>query len=135
MLLPLSKPNLFGFDEEANLVLKGARCRCGHIFFPPQPHGCERCGHAVSHPVPLRGCGTLVASAAVHIHSRPGRVAPFTAGTIRLADGPIVRALMHGKQEDMSPGRPVTAMLVPIEPGDKQVLDLRFVAARGAISA
>jgi len=129
----LSKPDLFGFDEKASLVLLGNRCLCGYVFFPPQAYGCQRCGGTDLMSAPLRGTGTLLASALVHVHARPGRIAPFTIGTIRLDDGPILRALLYPQQDERRPGIPMAATLVPLHPAEKggAMLDLCFEAVSG----
>ena len=128
----LLKPLLYGPDPVADrdaVVLYGGRCTCGHVFFPLQRYGCERCGRAGADltAVPLKGCGTLVASVTVHMHARPERKAPFTVGSIRLDDGPALRALLAGSVKDLKPGCRMVARLLPAEP-DTDVLDLRFEA-------
>lgn len=82
---------------------------------------------------PLRGTGTLLASALVHVHARPGRTAPFTIGTIRLDDGPILRALLSPQQDEWRPSTPLAATLVSLHPAEEggAMLDLRFEAVSG----
>jgi uncharacterized OB-fold protein len=132
-LAKLLKPDLYALEDDGNVILKGARCRCGYTFFPPQHYGCEKCGSTGAAPATLRGRGKLVASAMVHIHSRPGREAPFVIGTIKLVDGPVVRALLAGSLDGLCPGTAMTAILTSISSEDgKERLDLRFATDPGA---
>jgi hypothetical protein len=62
------------------------------------------------------------------MHARPERVAPFTIGTIKLDDGPVVRALLTGTVDDLAPGCRMIATLTPVGTTDG-ARDLRFVAA------
>ncbi len=129
----LLKPELYGADahDGGTVVLHGGRCTCGHVFFPMQRYGCEKCGRDGDDlkPVALKGRGVLAASVTVHMHARPERKAPFTIGTVRLDEGPVVRAVLTGPVADLVPGRLVVATLMPV--GDaNDALDLRFMAAR-----
>lgn len=118
----LLKPDLYTETP----TLKGGRCVCGNIFFPMQNYGCEACGRFgdALQPAELKGLGTLVASATVHLHNGKGREAPFTVVTVRLADGPTVRTLLDGApNSELPPGTPMKATLA----GDPA--DLRFAPA------
>lgn len=77
-------------------ALIGGRCTCGHIFFPMQTYGCEKCGRHGEHlqTIPLSGRGRLHTFAQVHLHARPEPRTPFTVVSIALDDGPIIRALL-----------------------------------------
>src|SRR6185437_395144 len=94
----LLKPALYraeGTDAvPAHPALLGGACACGYLFFPLQRYGCEKCGGLEIEPRALSGAGSLLASARVHLHAGKGREAPFTVGSVRLDDGPIVRTLI-----------------------------------------
>lgn len=129
----LLKQELYGTDgaRDGAVVLHGGRCTCGHVFFPMQRYGCEKCGRdgADLKPVALKGRGVLAAAVTVHMHARPERKAPFTIGTVRLEEGPVLRALLTGPVADLAPGMPMVATLVPVAEANG-ALDLRFMAAR-----
>jgi uncharacterized OB-fold protein len=129
----LLKPDLYAADASKAdaAVLRGGRCTCGHVFFPMQRYGCEKCGRAGDdlQPVDLKGEGVLAASVTVHMHARPERIAPFTIGTIKLDDGPVLRALLTGSVDNLAPGCRMIATLTPVDSADG-LLDLRFIAAR-----
>jgi uncharacterized OB-fold protein len=128
--LPLLKPALYARGDDGSPVLLGGRCECGHVFFPMQTFGCERCGKfgAALQPLALRSRGRLRAAATVHVHADPARSAPFVIGTIALDDGPLIRTLLlSSSAEDHAPGARVAAVLVPVEiDNGQQALDLRF---------
>jgi len=126
------KPELYALADDGSVFLKGSRCLCGRTFFPVQHYGCEGCGRTDAAPATLRGRGKLAASAVVHIHSRPGRKAPFAVCTVKLEDGPVVRALLAGSPDGLCPGTTMTAILtsVSLEDGDER-LDVRFAADMG----
>jgi uncharacterized OB-fold protein len=117
-------------------ALCGGRCTaCGFTFFPMQTFGCERCGDVASlSPTLLSGRGQLVNAVKVHLHTGPGRVAPFWVGSIVTDDGAFVRAVLDpGGRERLSAGDIVVSRLV--ESGADGESDLHFVpeseAARG----
>jgi uncharacterized OB-fold protein len=130
MTTSLLKPELYSEDRSGDddVVLNGGRCGCGHVFFPFQAYGCERCGSTELTSMRMRGRGTLVASVTVHMHARPERKAPFSVASIRLDDGPVLRALLTGPIEGLKPGCPVVARLVAS--GPEGARDLRFEAKR-----
>jgi len=113
--------------------LKGGRCRCGHVFFPMQAYGCERCG---SHgdaltPCELSASGTLLAEATVHLHADKNRPAPFTIVKVALDDGPVIRTLLADDSAPVTPGQRMTGRLVAVGQSEsgETVLDLRFSRA------
>ena len=129
----LLKPGLYrreGSPARPDLpALLGGACACGHVFFPLQTYGCERCGGTDLQPRALSGAGELLASARVHLHAGKGREAPFTVGAIRLEDGPIIRTLIEGDETRLRPGAAMAAVLAPAADPDGAVrLDLRFTA-------
>jgi uncharacterized OB-fold protein len=127
--LPLLKPALYARGEPTPVLL-GGRCVCGHVFFPMQAFGCERCGQfgEALQPTPLRGHGRLRAAATVHVHADEKRPTPFTVGTIALDDGPIIRTLLLDAPPDhAAPGTEVEALFVEVDTADGgKALDLRF---------
>lgn len=127
------KPTLYTADECGTPVLFARRCECGHICFPPQDYGCEKCGApgAALRPRKLAGRGVLRSWATVHMHAKPYPKAPFVVGKIRLEDGPVVRALLKVDDESgLRIGMPVKAIWVPVR-GDatEDVVDLWFEPA------
>jgi uncharacterized OB-fold protein len=128
----LLKPTLYrraGAAERPDApALLGGVCACGHVSFPLQAYGCERCGGTDVQPRALAGAGRLLASARVHLHAGKGREAPFTVGSIRLQDGPIIRTLIDGDHARLRPGVAMVATLAEVTDTDgAQRLDLRFV--------
>ncbi len=119
MTIDLFKPALYRAEGTPDVpdhpALLGGACRCGHVFFPWQTYGCERCGghgDALT-PLALGGRGTVESSAAVHLHASPDRPTPFTIAAVRLDAGPVVRTL--ALQPDSG---------APLKPGDRVVTTL-----------
>ena len=135
MATPLKKPQLYspapGYEAQAAspATLRGVKCACGHVAFPPQQYGCERCGRHGSdlQEVQLSGQGRLLALSTVHMHAAAYPVAPFTVVEVELDHGVVTRGLLaEGQPTDLKPGVAVQSILQtePAEGGD--VLDLRF---------
>ncbi len=130
----LLKPGLYDAKGTAalpgNPSLLGGRCNCGHVFFPMQNYGCEKCGASADHLKPhrLAGSGKILALATVHLHAGKGRQAPFTVATIALDDGPTVRTLLdQASERDAKPGLAVVTKLIDVPREDgPALLDLRF---------
>jgi hypothetical protein len=127
----LLKPTLYRSEGTADAptrpALLGGICDNGHLCFPLQHYGCERCGSVDLQPRPLAGVGRLLASARVHLHPGKGREAPFTVGSIQLDDGPIVRTLIVTDETSLGPGARMATTLVPVvEVDGRECLDLRF---------
>ena len=130
---PLLKPGLYRAEGREALpdhpALLGGACACGYVFFPLQHYGCERCGSLELSPRALSGAGRLLASARVHLHAGKGREAPFTVGSIKLDDGPIVRTLIEDAGGALHPGERMVTTLAPVADADGAPrLDLRFIA-------
>ena len=129
------KPDLYSQPDSGTApLLHGGRCRCGHVFFPMQAYGCEKCGaigDALS-PAALPARGTLVASARVLLHARKDREPPFVVVSVRLDDGPVVRTLLAGDSQETLPiGASMAGRLAEVgrsEAGEPLV-DLRFALA------
>lgn len=108
-------------------ALLGGACACGHVFFPMQTYGCEKCGSLEVAARPLAGAGQLLATARVHLHAGKGREAPFTIGSVQLDDGPIVRTLLMESAAPPRPGQRVVTVLSPATTLEGEArLDLRF---------
>lgn len=124
----LYKPSLYQTHEHDLPTLIGRECQCGHVYFPPQDYGCEKCGAsgAALKPRMLQGQGTLVSWATVHMHAKPYPKAPFVVGKIALNEGPVMRALLKVDDESgLQAGMPVVAVMVPVD--EKQdLVDLWF---------
>lgn len=112
-------------------ALKGARCACGHVFFPRKTYGCEKCGRRPDEiePVELTGRGRLLAFAKVHRSALEQLLAPYMVGTILLDDGCAVRALLADVDEqDLQHGQTVYTKLVAIGEDEqgRTIVDVRF---------
>jgi uncharacterized OB-fold protein len=127
----LLKPTLYRSEGTADAptrpALLGGVCNNGHVCFPLQHYGCERCGSVDLQPRPLAGVGRLLASARVHLHPGKGREAPFTVGSIELDDGPIVRTLIVSGDAPLVAGARMATLLAPaVDAEGRECLDLRF---------
>lgn len=136
MATPLKKPQLYrpaeGHDARAGspASLNAVRCTCGHVAFPPQHYGCERCGRSGSdlREEALSGQGRLLASSTVHMHAAAHPVAPFTVVEVELDHGVVTRGLLaENPSTDLKPGTRVHSILQAEPAEDGEVLDLRFV--------
>ncbi len=129
-MVELLKPALYRAEGTEAVphrpALIGGACRCGHVFFPLQTYGCEKCGSTDIAPKALSGAGYLIASARVHLHMGKGREAPFTVGSIQLDDGPIARTLLADSRETVKVGQRVTTTFVSVGETGSERLDLRF---------
>ncbi len=107
-------------------ALLGGRCSCGHVFFPMQWFGCEKCGRHDSDlsQIKLSGRGMLRAYAQVHLHARPSPRVPFTVLEIELDDGPIIRALFdQPTAAGLRKGEPMVSTIAQY--GEVEVLRFR----------
>lgn len=127
----LLKPTLYSKNTDDAFdppFLLGRACSCGHVFFPPQDFGCEKCGNTgmAIKPLRLEGTGHLLSWATVHMHARDYPKAPFVVGKVALDGGPVIRALLRvGSEAGLRAQTRVNAVLVPV--GDEQGhLDLWF---------
>ena len=128
------KNDLYGEDEVTGRVfLVGGKCACGHLCFPYQNFGCERCGALHVERVRLPAEGVLRASARVHRH-RGEREAPFVVGSIVLDAGPLVRTLLACSSEDLPPRpgvRVAGCFREAKDAANETVRDLRFRVVSG----
>lgn len=134
MAAELLKPTLYAQEgstaDPRHPAILGGECTCGYVFFPMQKFGCERCGSTDLKSRALAGRGKLIASARVHLHVGKHRTAPFTVGSIRLDDGPIVRTLLIEDDRPFHPGDAVVTSLIEVRDAEGEVKrDLRFVRA------
>ena len=134
MTSELLKPALYASEgtaaDPAHPSILGGACPCGYVFFPMQHFGCERCGSTEVKARALSGRGKLIASARVHLHAGKHRTAPFTVGSIKLDDGPIVRTLLIDDDKPFHPGDSVVTALVEIRDAEGNARhDLRFARA------
>ena len=128
--------NLISAGEDGPPRLAGGRCRaCGYVFFPLQRYGCERCGShgdAIA-PEALPAEGIVESAAMVHLHAAPERPVPFVVVSVRLDNGPAVRALIDGAHEP-EPGTRVTGGFATGAGGNADKA-FRFVATEGKVWA
>lgn len=126
------EPTLFTAPEAPDVpALKGVRCSCGYVFFPPQDYGCEKCGAEPSEftPVELAGRGTLQGFATVHRQKFGDMETPFTVGSILLEEGVAIMGLLTCRTDQgLAIGQPAQAALVEMKK-DKEgnsIVDCRF---------
>jgi len=132
MSAELVHPDLYAARAGGTVNLLGMTCRrCGHVAFPRQHNGCERCG--ATDPdlsdEELVCRGTLVSYATVHMHQAKTIAAPFVIGEVKLDRGPTLRATMaEATDAALHIGARVVGTLVPApSSGDTPPkLELRF---------
>jgi uncharacterized OB-fold protein len=93
----LVHPDLYVARAGGRVNLLGMTCRqCGHVAFPRQRNGCEKCGATDTDLTDeeLVCRGTLVSYATVHMHQAKTIAAPFVIGEVKLDRGPTLRATM-----------------------------------------
>lgn len=93
----LVHPDLYAARAGGMVNLLGMTCgRCGHVAFPRQRNGCEKCGATDADLTndELVCRGTLVSYATVHMHQAKTIAAPFVIGEVKLDRGPTLRATM-----------------------------------------
>lgn len=125
----LLRPECYDLDENSRPVLKAVRCGCGHIAFPFQTFGCERCGaFAGFEKVGLPALGTIAACAVVHMPSADGLSTPFAVAVVRLRSGVAIRSLLADL--DAQPGDTVEGIMVGVSAERPEpTVDLRFQRA------
>lgn len=122
----IKKPTLVMAEEGSSPKLRARRCACGHVFFPPQPYGCERCGQPGSaqseHPVDARGVLTAVAT--VHVHTK--RKVPYGIGRVTLDAGPAIDVCLVDEAA-LAVGQRVSGRLVAVpDASGAEALDCLF---------
>jgi uncharacterized OB-fold protein len=133
------RPTLFTAPEDPATppALRCGRCDCGHVFFPPQQLGCERCGaHGDAlEVVEVAARGVLQACAASHREPRADARGPRVLGTIVLDAGPALEADLDVSGPELPrPGQRVAGRLVEVERDDegRSVVDCQFAPEAGA---
>ena len=112
-------------------ALRGGRCSCGHVFFPPQQMGCDVCGasgDAIA-IVDLTAAGVLQTFATAHRQTRPDGGAPLIVGAVALDDGPVVEVVLDTEDESgLRVGQRVAGRLVEVGEDDdgRAVVDCFF---------
>lgn len=113
--------------------LRGAECSaCGRVSVPADSYGCQQCGADESSVLErtLTGSGNLIDFVTVHQQLHPERPAPCVVATIRLAEGPLVTAVIDEQEEDLFHAAPVQAALCNIGSVEAPKPEWRFVLAR-----
>lgn len=125
-------PDLYVGGADDTVDLLAMRCDgCGHVAFPRQPYGCEKCGATGASlvDVVMPACGRLASFATVHVHQAKNIAAPFVIGEITLDAGPTLRTTMvESTDAGLAIGARVEGRLVPA-PGEAPPgeCELRFV--------
>jgi uncharacterized OB-fold protein len=131
----LSHPELYTSRDGTTVELLGMRCSaCGHVAFPRQRYGCEKCGASgtVLAYIELETNGKLVSYATVHMHQAKNIAAPFVIGEVELDAGPTLRATMvEPNDESLDIGARVAGRLhpAPAADGAEHKFELRFAKA------
>lgn len=124
--------SLFHQDADGAITLAGMACtKCGHLAFPEQHYGCEKCG-ATGGDLGSRAIeakGKLLAFATVNLHYGKDIDAPFIVGSIQLDDGPTIRCtLVEDKESALEHGAVMKGQIVQnskVDP-DNPRIELRF---------
>lgn len=121
-------------------VLLGARCTCGHVFFPRQRIGCEVCGAHGNEieSIELAASGTLQAFALAPRQQRPGSTAPLIVGTVVLDAGPAVEVVLDvDDTAGLSCGQRIAAHLAPVgeDESGRQIVDCFFAPVQPSEAA
>lgn len=122
--------DLYIVGEAGNPLLRGMKCgHCGHVAFPRQAYGCEKCGDVDHiHDQNLPCIGTLASFATVNLHRSDRIAAPFIIGEVKLRSGPTIRITMVETSDgDLAIGADVHGVLYrPGDPSAKMPTELRF---------
>lgn len=124
------KSSLFHEEPDGTITLQGVACaKCGHLAFPEQHYGCEKCG-ATGDDLQSRALvarGTLLSRATVNLHYGKDIDAPFVVGSIKLDDGPAVRCtLVETDESALAHGAVMVGQIVTNTKVDPQRAELRF---------
>lgn len=114
-----ARATLVGVPETdaAAPTLRGSRCVCGRVSFPPEPLGCSACGACGADiaAIPLAAAGTLRSFALAPRQQRPGGDGPLIVGAVLLDDGPLVEVVIAAADTSgLAIGGRVCGRLVPI---------------------
>jgi len=121
---------------DAQPAILCGRCECGHVFFPAQRLGCDRCGAHGDRIeiVEVAARGVLRAFATAHRAQRPEGAEPLVVGTVMLDAGPVFEAVLDAREEALAVGQRVDGRLVESGRDDagQIVLDCRFAPEAAA---
>ena len=113
----LAHPDLYA-ARGGDVALFAQRCAtCGHVAFPRQPYGCEKCGALERTEVELDAAGVLASFATVHLHQSKSIAAPFVIGEIKVDGGPTLRiTLVEANDAGLAIGARMKGCLAPAPP-------------------
>ena len=110
------RKTLFTVPEspEAPPALLCGRCECGHVFFPAQRLGCDRCGAHGDRIeiVEVAARGVLRAFATAHRPKPEEGQRPQVVGTVMLDAGPAFEVILDAREEALAVGQRVRGLLV-----------------------
>lgn len=122
--------SLFHEKADGTITLQGVACaKCGHLAFPEQHYGCEKCGATGGDlkPRALAARGTLLSRATVNLHYGKDIETPFVVGSVKLDEGPAVRCTLVEKTEgELAHGTVMVGQIVMNTKVDPQRAELRF---------
>lgn len=123
-------PSLFKEGASGEITLQGVACaKCGHLDFPEQHYGCEKCGATGDDlkPRALGAKGKLLAFAMVNLHRGKDIDAPYIVGSIKLDEGPTIRCtLVESDEGVLAHGGAMTGVIVMNSKVDPEHAELRF---------
>jgi len=110
------KQTLFTVPESPEVppALLCGRCECGHVFFPAQRRGCERCGAHGNRIQIVETAARGVLRAFVTVHHpkpKPGD-RPRVVGTVMLDAGPVFEVILDAHEDELAVGQRVRGLLV-----------------------
>ena len=132
------RKTLFTVPEspEAPPAILCGRCECGHVCFPAQRLGCDRCGAHGDRIeiVEVAARGVLRAFASAHRAKRPEGAPPPVVGTVMLDAGPAFEVALDAREEALAVGQRVRGLLVESGRDDEGriLLDCRFAPDESA---
>jgi uncharacterized OB-fold protein len=123
----LRKPALLSLEPGSSAPkLRARRCGCGHLSFPAQRFGCERCGlpGEQSAETSLDARGVLTALTVVRVHSK--LPVPYFIGRVTLDAGPAIDVVLSD-DPGLAVGKRVAGKLfVDKDASGAEALDCRF---------
>lgn len=121
----VEKSKLF-LIENGEIALRAIRCiACEYVDFPPQQHGCRRCGAtgASLRESSIASEGTVLASATVHHFPGEKYAVPFTISSVVLDAGPMTRVVM----KDVEPAAQGDKVVAVLQEGPGEPAEIRYV--------
>lgn len=123
-------PELLTVDADGHPMLLGMICgTCGHVAFPEQPYGCEKCGETANiQPRKLPCRGMLSSFATVNLHRSERIATPFIIGEVKLESGPTIRiTMLESSEENLVIGLNAHGVLFKVtDPAGGEHTELRF---------